>query len=201
MNLDKKSFLISIASGIFIGAALFDTLPEAKKSISFLTAVLYLLVGVIIWYILKKITGLISHSGFAFVSALGFWLHSMLEGSVVALSFLISAKVGLIVALAMLLHLFPEFFAIVAILRGEKVSYKKSIMVDIGGILLLVISSIGLYFFLPSIPAHLLAVIRAIIGGAFLYIGAVSFWKQRKIRYAFFGLAAGLLVAALWTFL
>ncbi len=109
--MNSKVLFVTLASGIFIGAALFDNFPEIKSVLGIAQALGYTALGIILWYALKKLAGLVSRSDFAIVSAIGFWLHSALEGAVVGVAFLAGAKIGLIVAVAMLLHLFPEFFA------------------------------------------------------------------------------------------
>lgn len=194
----QKDFFVTMAAGIFVGAVLFEIIPEVAKEISLFQSLIFLGLGVFIWSVLKAVTDLISKSGLAIVSSLAFIFHSFLEGSVTALSFSIDSRIGLIVAAGMFLHLLPEFFAIVNILQGEGVSLKKSVWVDIAGVITLIISFISIYLFLPSLDKQILSSLEAISGGAFLYIGIISFLKRAKSIWNVTGFISGTGISVLW---
>jgi ZIP family zinc transporter len=199
MTKPTKDFLVIIASGIFIGAALFDVLPETADQLRLMPSLGWLMLGLLIWYLLKKLADVFSQSGFIIVASLAFWFHSFLEGAVTALSFSAGFTTGLIVSLGMILHLVPEFFAITTILKGEGMTTKRSVVIDIAGIGVLVISFLIIRLLLGGVSAHGLAILAAVSGGAFVYIGASSFLKRPKTSTNFIGLLIGLAVVGLWT--
>lgn len=190
--------LVSLAAGIFIGIVLFEIAPEGIKEIGFFSTIVWLIVGFVGWLLLKKLTNYFSKYSLAIVSALAFWFHSFLEGVVTALSFSVSQAVGLAVALGMILHLVPEFFGIVGLMKGEGVSLKKSVGVDLGGIAVLVISFLIIYFFIQGIRSESLVPLEVLSGGAFIYIGITSFSKREQDIMAIGGLLAGLLATFVW---
>jgi zinc transporter ZupT len=194
-----KDFFVTLAAGVFIGAVCFDILPEVTRELSIVAALGFVLLGFALWIVFKITADHFSRSGLAVVSALAFWFHSFLEGTVTALSFAAGLIAGLIVALGMLLHLVPEFFAITAVLKGEGVSTKRSVSVDIGGIAILFASFTVMSFVIRGFNANTLGVLAAISGGAFLYIGAASFLKRPKTKVNIGGLLIGLLVVAAWS--
>lgn len=194
----SKDFLVTIGSGIFIGAVAFDIFPEVKEHLGYAKSLGGIFFGVAAWFLLKWLTDLVSESGFAIVSSFGFLFHSFLEGAVTAVIFGVDARLGLLVAFGMILHLVPEFFAIVAILRGEGVSLKKSVLVDLSGIAVLFLSFVFILFLLPDFARETLSLLVAVSGGAFLYIGAVSFIKRAGRWEGWLGLAFGLLFVLFW---
>ncbi len=195
----RKDFFAVLASGVFIGAVCFDILPEVTHELSIVSALGFVLLGFVLWLIFKVAADHFSRSGLAIVSSLAFWFHSFLEGAVTALSFAAGLATGLIVALGMLLHLVPEFFAITAVLKGEGVSAKRSVGVDIGGIAVLFASFAVMSLVIHGFSADVLDALAAISGGAFLYIGAASFLKRPKTKVNTGGLLLGLLAVAVWT--
>lgn len=197
----KQDVFVVLAAGIFIGAVVFDILPEVSKDLHLWLSLTLVAIGAVVWLALKKIADAAGHSGLKVVSALAFWFHSFLEGAVTALSFSASVSAGLIVAAAMALHLVPEFFAITALLKGEGASTKRSVQVDVVGVVILLISFTGLAFWLPGFSGQTLHMLGALSGGAFLYIGAASFVKRPKTNANIGALCAGLVIAALWNLL
>ncbi len=194
----SKDFFVCTASGLFIGAVVFDIFPEVSDELGQTKAFVFILIGLLIWHLLKLFTDYLSKNSLAIVSVLAFWFHSFLEGAVTALSFSFSIGTGLAVATGMILHLVPEFFAIVALMQGEGVSLKKSVLVDFGGIITLLISFTIVYFLLKEINESVLGILIAVSGGAFLYIGVVSFLKRAKNSWNIWGLLTGLLIIGIW---
>jgi zinc transporter ZupT len=201
ISITRQNLLVALASGVFIGVVAFDILPEIVRELDVVAAAGLVAVGCLAWFVLKILADHFARSGLAVVSALAFWFHSLLEGTVTALSFAAGLAAGLIVVGGMLLHLFPEFFAITTVLKGEGVSTKRSVRVDIGGIAILVISFAVTRLVLSGSSTTGLAMLAAISGGAFLYIGVASFLKRPKNRTTIFGLLLGLVVVALWSVL
>ncbi len=79
------------------------------------------------------------------------WFHSTLEGIVTGLAFGVSQATGLLVLAGMTLHLLPEFFAAVALMRGAGSKTRTSVAVTIAGFVILY-AGFGLtYAFLPRL--------------------------------------------------
>lgn len=197
---DFKDLFVSAGAGIFVGAVFFDVFPEVLKTIGVSQSVVGVVLGVVLWWVARALTDFISRQSFAIVSSLGFLLHSFLEGAVVALAFGIDARVGFLVAIGMILHLFPEFFAITAILRAEGVSLTRSMVVDLAGIGVLFLSAILILFLLPTVPKATVSELGALSAGAFLYIGSVSFLKRARTTENVFGFIFGIVLVFLWSF-
>jgi len=193
-----STFPVTVASGIFAGAVLFEILPEAARDNGWPLASALTLTGLVAWSVLKRITDYFSKQyGLAIVTAMAFWLHSGLEGTVTALSFSAGFYIGLSVAVGMFLHLLPEFLALLGILRGERVSTKGALAVQLVGVTVLLGSFGFVYRFVGLTSDLVLPAFEAVGGGAFLYIAFSSFWKRRS-GTAVVGVAVGLVAIVLW---
>lgn len=175
--------LISLAAGIFAGAAVFDSFPEASERLGWSGAITWMIIGIALWYIQKVILRWLERPEMPVLVATALWLHSVLEGIVTGLAFGVSRNFGILIATAMILHLLPEFFAAVGLMKGAGSTTRTSAVTAFTGYAVLFASFGITYAVLPSIDAYLPFAI-AISGGAFLYIGVKSFWKRRNFQNA-----------------
>ena len=192
-NIPQLDVFVAAAAGIFAGAAVFEIIPESAKQLGWPTAIVFAAFGCIAWYAVARIANGFSKNAFAFAASLAIWFHSVLEGAITAVGLNIGGAVGIGIVLGMILHLFPEFFAVVAILRSEGFSFKKSVMVDVVTILVLLASFGITYYGLRQISQQALVALEAMSAGAFLYIAGHSLFK-RLGAVSFGGAILGLLL-------
>lgn len=195
----KQNIAVAVASGLFLGVAVFDLVPSAARALTVPPAALWIAAGLVGWVLLKRLTNQVTQVGLAVVSSLGFWLHSFLEGATVAVSFTISPRLGLLVGLGMLLHLVPEFTAITTLLRAEGLSRLRSVAVDLVGIVVLWTTA-GVLALVP-LDDHVLNVLAALTAGAFIAIGLMGYLSRRRTIGTALGLLAGGSSAVLWRLL
>ena len=190
---DKKSnIIVSIAAGIFLGVALTDALPEAARQLGLSLAIIWMLGGSFLWWLQKVILGRLKKPEMPVLVATALWLHSALEGIVTGLAFGISQTFGIIVLIGMIIHLLPEFFAAVALMRGAGSKNRTAVSVTFIGYLVLFTAFGITYYYLPQFGASL-PIIGAISGGAFAFIGMASYWKRRGMNTSF-AFLAGIIV-------
>lgn len=187
--------IICLSAGIFVGAALFDALPKAEEGLGFIGAIAGILVGLTLWWLQKKTLQRFKQPDLPPLVTSALWLHSALEGIVTALSFGISQSFGWLVLGAMVLHLLPEFFAAVTLMLGSGATKRTSVMVTLGGYGVLFLSFILTYLWLPNF-GRALPLLIALSGGAFLYIGLVSFGRRLSFMNSI-GFAAGMVITLL----
>ncbi len=176
----KSDFLVSLASGIFIGGALFDMLSETIEHLGLLAAILWFITGYFGWGIIKLILQKFKKPALPFLTATALWFHSVLEGMVTGLAFAVSQIFGFFILTAMTLHILPEFFAAAMIMKGAGSTIKGSLATTFVGFGLLYVSFGITYWLLPDLGVTL-PVALAMSGGAFLFVGLVSFWKRRSL--------------------
>ncbi|MES2060057.1 MAG: ZIP family metal transporter [Patescibacteria group bacterium] len=181
---DKLHLVLGFSAGAVIGVAFFDLMPEAIDigssvySIATMTSIVAF--GFVVFMILDRFFVLHSHHncdehehgmekrGFLGAGSLSF--HSFLDGVAIGLAFQVSAAVGAIVAIAVLVHDFSDGINTVNMVlknNGEKKQAMKWLLTDA---LAPVVGVLSTLFF--TLPESALGIVLAIFSGFFLYIGA-----------------------------
>ncbi|MEI6304800.1 MAG: ZIP family metal transporter [Candidatus Taylorbacteria bacterium] len=185
---DKLHLVLGFSAGAVIAVALFDLLPEAIDlgrdyfDVSVITSVAA--VGFLIYLVLDRLIFFHTHiietddhdshehdeSKRGILGAGTLSVHSFLDGLAIGLSFQISVSVGLIVAVAVLVHDFSDGINTVGMIlknNGERSKAYKWLFVDALAPVLGVCST---FFF--SLPAQSLSIVLALFSGFFIYISA-----------------------------
>lgn len=186
----KADILVSFAGGIFIGGALFDVLPETTENLGLPMALSFLFAGYFGWWFIRIVLQKLKMPALPILTAAALWFHSISEGVVTGLAFAISQVFGLFILLAMTLHIFPEFFAAMTLMKGAGSTMKGSLAAVFVGFGLLYLSFGIIYFLIPNFGVALPIAI-AVSGGAFLFVGLASFWKRRS-PFNFISLLVGI---------
>ena len=181
---DKLHLILGFSAGAVIAVAFFDLLPEAitlangKYEVSFITSIMAL--GFISYTILDRFVFFHSHShenedekhvnkrGVLGAGSLS--IHSFIDGAAIGLAFQVSSAVGLIVAVAVLVHDFSDGINTVNLIIKNSGTKKEAfhwLLVDAMAPVLGIASTL---FF--SVPEATLGLILAVFSGFFLYIGA-----------------------------
>ncbi len=193
---DRLHMILGFSAGAVVAVAFFDLLPEAinlgssKYDIGLITSITAL--GFALYMILDRMALLHSHEelsegdnhGHSHRGKLGassLSIHSFLDGAAIGLAFQVSAAVGSIVAIAVLVHDFSDGINTVNVIfknGGDKKSAFKWLLVDALAPVLGVISTL---FF--SLPESSLGVVLALFAGFFLYIGASDLLPESHHRH------------------
>jgi len=179
---DKLHLIVGFSAGAILGVAFFDLLPEAlslgnkQYSIGLITSIVAF--GFIFYMMLDRAVTLHvdqeenyhTHRGRLGAGSLS--VHSFLDGLAIGLAFQVSAAVGSIVAIAVLVHDFADGINTVNLIlknNGTKNQALKWLALDAIAPVMGVISTL---FF--SLPETTLGLILALFSGFFLYIGATD---------------------------
>lgn len=182
---DKLHLILGFSAGAVIAVVFFDLLPEAIElgsknyNVSFLTSIAAL--GFIVYTVLDRCVFFHSHGETenghentvtkrGILGAGSLSAHSFIDGAAIGLAFQVSASVGAIVAIAVLVHDFSDGINTVNLVlknSGSKIQAFKWLLADAIAPVLGVISTL---FF--SVSESILGIILAIFSGFFLYIGA-----------------------------
>ncbi|HEX5416967.1 MAG TPA: hypothetical protein VFZ25_14990 [Chloroflexota bacterium] len=169
-------WLLPLAAGIFLGAAIFEVFPDALAYAGG-RAWLWAIVGIAVFVAVRDGLDYIGKHGLAWVATLGIWLHSFLEGAVTASSYGAGLIVGLIVSAGLILHLIPEVGAVIALLTAAGLSLKEAIIRNVITWFLIIVGFLVVYFFLPELPRSILGAALAFGAGGFLYLAYLS-WRE-----------------------
>lgn len=174
-------WLITLAIGVLLRDAFLHLLPEALALTSSVEALFgWLLLGLALFFVLEQglhwhhhtlpgATSELALQQFGWMSLAGDALHNLIDGALIAASFLVDPLVGWTTTLAVLLHELPQEISDTAILVAAGATLKRAIKLNllsaasvfIGALLVLLL---GNYFSLP------LGVLLAITAGGFIYI-------------------------------
>lgn len=180
---DQLHLVLGFSAGAILGVAFFDLLPEALElagSVFGLNSVMSVVaLGFVIFMLIDRSLAFHAHEGEEHCQqrlgkgrfgASSLCLHSLLDGLAIGLSFQVSVGVGLVVAVAVLVHDFSDGLNTVGmILRhggGRREAYSWLGLDAVAPVMGIFLAS-----FL-SLETAILGLILALFGGFFLYIGA-----------------------------
>lgn len=203
---DRIHLILGFSAGAVIGVALFDLLPEALEigepffATSTITSIVAF--GFLFYLVLDRMLIISSrrtqevnimgggdesgHRGH--VGAGSLTLHSFLDGAGIGLAFQVSPSLGVIVAVAVLVHDFSDGINTVNLSllgTGKDWVARRWLIADALAPLLGI--SATLFF---SVPERYLALILAVFTGFFLYIGASELLPESHHRHPYFWTSA-----------
>jgi len=183
---DKLHLILGFSAGAVIGVAFFELIPEAIElgQGNFDTSVIMSIsaLGFVIYMILDRFVMFHSHhndhdehhkmvtNSRGKVGAGSLSIHSFMDGIAIGLAFQVSTTLGIIIAIAVLVHDFSDGINTVSLIlknNGSKKQALKWLFMDSIAPVLGIISTL---FF--SLPSSFLAIFLAVFSGFFLYIGA-----------------------------
>jgi zinc transporter ZupT len=174
---DRLHLILGFSAGAVIGVAFFDLLPEAVAMGASWGPRLILLLsaaGFFLYTLVDRLALLHGHEGKkpvrGWIGAGSFSLHSLLDGFAIGIAFQASHAVGLVVAVAVLVHDFSDGLNTVNVVvknGGERKLALRWLTLDAAAPLL----GAGLSLFV-ALPSSSVALLLALFGGFFLYIGA-----------------------------
>jgi ZIP family zinc transporter len=197
---DKLHLILGFSAGAVIAVAFFDLMPEAidigAKYWSTATVPAIVALGFLVYLILDRVVFLHAHAhddptdhgnemhigahieghkNRGILGAGSLSIHSFLDGVAIGLAFQVSASIGAIVAIAVLVHDFSDGINTVNLIlknatAGDSASKRRAfkwLMVDAAAP---VIGAASTLFF--TVPEQGLSIILALFSGFFLYIGA-----------------------------
>lgn len=175
-------YVNSFAAGALITIALANLIPEAVELSRH--ALLTVLGAFIVFYLLEA--ALVFHSGSVIhfhegcpvpshskglVIFSGLFLHSLIDGFVIAVGFGVSLKLGLFAAAGVILHELPEGVTSFALLL-RSMEEKKALILSVAVALATPVGALIVLGPIGSLSESGLGLMMAVAGGSFLYVAA-----------------------------
>ena len=173
--------LVSFAAGSMIGGAMLHLMPEAVKSLGFsvLISVLFIL-GMFFFFMLEKVIHWrhchISTSSkhphpLAYNNLIGDGFHNLIDGALIAASYIVSIPLGIVTTIAVIAHEVPQELGDFGVLIHAGFSHKKAMFYNfvsasialVGAVLILIIGNGDFVIYLLPITA-----------GGFMYIASAD---------------------------
>jgi zinc and cadmium transporter len=180
-----EKYATAFAAGTLLSAAFLDLIPEALESLNSIQAMLFVMLGLIFFFLLEGILHCfhahahneceeceqIQHKPLTLMIMVGDTLHNFMDGIAIASGFLISPVTGWLITLAVAIHEVPQEIGDIALMLSSGTERKKVIILNVVSSLVSVVSAviffgIGQNFNIPLAPFF------AIIGGFFIYIAS-----------------------------
>ncbi len=202
-------YVNSFAAGSLITIALAELLPESVELASPSNAMLAVLITFFVFYLLEAT--IVFHSGAAIhfdeqcqverhskgpVIFSGLFLHSLIDGFVIAIGFQVSTELGLLAAMGVILHELPEGITSFALLL-RSMQKRTALLLSVAvGLATPVGASIALGP-LSGLSESAMGIMLAIAGGSFLYIAASDLLPETHERDVLQNVASVLVGAGL----
>ncbi|MBN1977910.1 MAG: ZIP family metal transporter, partial [Anaerolineae bacterium] len=130
---------------------------------------------------------------------LGIGFHSFIDGVIYSVTFNVSILTGVLAAIGMVLHEFPEGIVTFVLLERGGFSRKKSVLYAfLAAALSTPLGALVSYPLINMIARPTLGILLALSAGALVYVGASPLLpavEGENRKYSIFALAAGVLVA------
>lgn len=186
---DKIDIIIGFSAGAVIGVVFFDLMPEAfslggtQYSVA---SISYIIVAGFLFYMLLDRLSILhthepAHTHRGKIGAGSLSIHSFLDGVAIGVAFQVSFSIGILIAVAVIVHDFADGINTVSVILKEggenKIAYRWLIADAIAPIAGIIFT---LFF---KIPESLFAVLLAIFSGFFLYIGASDLLPESRKKH------------------
>jgi len=108
--------LVGFSAGALIGGAFIHILPEVLEESNNTAMVFYFVIaGIVLFFLMERYfywrhchEGVCDVHAFTYLNLIGDGLHNFIDGMVIAASFVVSVKLGLITTLAVIFHEIPQ---------------------------------------------------------------------------------------------
>lgn len=189
-------FILEFAAGLMTAIICFDLIPESLNIIDISTCIIGIFIGILSMIYCNKIINSYSTSSKSrlnysknsmfetgIIIAIGLAIHNFPEGLAIGAGFESSSTLGLKLAIAIALHDIPEGISISLPLKVSGYSKFKSILVTvISGLT----TGLGAFFgvVIGNISKNLIGLSLSFAAGCMLYIVACELIPESKKRYS-----------------
>lgn len=198
-------YLIGFSAGALIGGAFLHILPEVLETTPATTVFYELILGIILFFLMEKYfywrhcheENCNVHS-FTYLNLVGDGFHNFLDGIMIAASFIVSFKVGVVTTLAVIMHEIPQELGDFGVLIYGGFSKAKALVFNFISALTAVAGALIGYFLSDKIT-NFPSFILPLTAGGFIYIASSDLipeiHKEKDLKrstFAFFAFLLGI---------
>lgn len=208
--------LVGLSAGGLMGGAFLHLLPESVKNFqeSNFDIFLAVLVAFIIFFLIEKLLhwrhchkGRCEIHSFGTINLIGDAVHNFIDGLIIAASFVVDIKLGVITVIAVAMHEIPQEIGDFGVLVYAGFKKKKALILNFIVALTVVLGGIA-GFFIAETAENIVPYLLPFAAGGFIYIAASDLLpeirKETNLKKSLssFGLfMAGILLMFLLRFL
>lgn len=179
------TILVAFAAGTLLGTAFFDLIPESFEATH---SLVWVLVGIVSFYVLESVIHW-HHSHtmpsdchdcvkpVAYLNVFSDGIHNLLDGVIIAASFVASVPSGIAVTIAILLHEIPQEIGDFAVLVKSGLSVKRALLFNFISSSLALLGMFLGFVFLKSFELFVPYTLGVAAGG-FIYIAAADLFPE-----------------------
>jgi len=169
--------LIGFSAGALIGGAFLHILPECLENNNSNAVFSYLILGIIIFFLMERYLhwrhcheeGDCKIHAFTYLNLVGDGFHNFIDGMVIAASFMVSLKLGMVTTLAIILHEIPQELGDFAVLVYGGFTRRKALLFNFASALMAVFGAVTGYF-VTDLVKNFTSFILPLTAGGFIYI-------------------------------
>lgn len=168
--------LVGFSAGALIGTAFLHILPEALEKSQSINVFSILILGIILFFMMEKYfywrhchAGVCDIHAFTYLNLIGDGFHNFLDGMIIAASYLVSIKLGVVTTLAVILHEIPQELGDFGVLVYGGFSKKKALFYNFISALTAMLGAIVGYF-MSGLMQDFSNFIMPLTAGGFIYI-------------------------------
>ena len=171
--------LIGFSAGALIGSAFLHILPEVLKESENTAAVFYFVIaGIVLFFLMERYfywrhchEGACDVHAFTYLNLIGDGLHNFIDGMVIAASFIVSVRLGVITTLAVVLHEIPQELGDFGVLIYGGFTKKKALFYNYVSAFMAVVGTI-LGFVFSDVSRGFSNFILPLTAGGFIYVAS-----------------------------
>lgn len=168
--------LVGFSAGALIGGAFLHILPEALENTAATPVFYSLILGIVLFFLLERYfywrhchDGVCDVHAFTYLNLIGDGFHNFIDGIVIAVSFTISVKLGIITTVAIILHEIPQELGDFGVLIYGGFTKRKALFFNFLTALTAMLGAIAGYF-LTDFVKGFSGFIMPLTAGGFIYI-------------------------------
>jgi len=170
--------LVALSAGALIGGAFLHLIPESLELAKQFNIFIYLLIGFILFFLIEKILywrhchkiKCPVHT-FAYMNLIGDFAHNLIDGLIIAASFIVSIPLGIATSIAVALHEIPQELGDFGVLIYGGFNKFKAITLNFIVALTAIIGGIAGYY-LARLTEQVTIFLLPFAAGGFIYIAA-----------------------------
>jgi len=199
--------LVGLSAGALLGGAFLHLIPEAVGSISIELVSIWVIVGFGLFFLVERFLhwhhchkGKCEEHRLHKMNLIGDSVHNLIDGAVIAISFLVNVPFGIITTLAIIAHEVPQEISDFGVLIYGGFSKAKALFFNFVTASLAIVGALFGYF-LSSTIEGLIPYILSFAAGGFIYIAATDLVPEihkesdsRKSLWSFILFIVGILL-------
>jgi zinc transporter ZupT len=200
---ERSAYFVSFAAGVLITVSFMQVIPESMEMSS--RAPTFMLAGFLGLYLLNRFLHVyLCHEyecpdyAMGIIPMLGIGLHSLVDGAIFSITFNVSILTGVLTAIGMVFHEFPEgIITFVLLEQGGFDRRRAALYAFVAAAFSTPLGALVSYPFVSRIKQPTLGALLAVAAGALVYVGATHLLPEvaeQNRRYTLLTLAAGVLV-------